>query len=135
MDVRLVPESDIPVLRVWLGSDAERDVRRLENNRKRKQQQSSSTPASKKPGHAKIGLVARSIQLAREFSLANGAVRLAFRKRGKLPLSRAEVALASAHKRPAPKQIAPRAKSSAKRPRPKRSAGAAGTVCRGHAWY
>ena len=69
----------------------------------------------------------RSIQIAREFSLANGAVRLAFRKRGKLPLSRAEVALASARKRPAPKQLAPRAKSSAKRPRPERSGGVAGT--------
>ena len=58
VDVRLVPESDIPVLRVWLGSLAERDVRRLENNRKRKREQSLSIPASKKSGHANVRLVA-----------------------------------------------------------------------------
>ncbi|CAE7207134.1 unnamed protein product, partial [Symbiodinium sp. CCMP2592] len=58
VDVRLVPESDIPELRVWLGSDAERDARRLENSRKRKRQQSSSAPASKKAGHANVRRVA-----------------------------------------------------------------------------
>ena len=63
----------------------------------------------------------KSIQVARAFALAHGAVCLLFRKKTKLPLSRAEVALAGARERPTPFKELKRSKTRAKGKGPKHS--------------